>query len=192
MRQALSKLRGAPPPPHLVMHHRVKLLGPPRSRFCSELGRVPPKRSSVPQNKNSLSLSLSLPLDALRVSQVVLEFDHYCVFMRRSVARETYGAFLATVLTSCVACLALTAALALRAAASPNRQGIAAYALAAYFGFFALSWLQLLATHVIMAARGLTTHELMQLHYGRIPFATFFKPASRLSLSRLSLSRVPL
>jgi len=81
------------------------------------------------------------------------------------VARGNYGAFVGVAGCSFAAAAALCGAAALNAAAAHRAATSAAVdvAVAAYFGFFAAVWGQLLCLHAYLAARRLTTADLLAL-----------------------------
>lgn len=81
------------------------------------------------------------------------------------MARGNYGAFLGVACGSFAAAAALCGAAALNAAAAHREATSAALdvLVAVYFGFFALLWGQLLLLHAYLAARRLTTADLLAL-----------------------------
>ncbi|KAH8066542.1 hypothetical protein JL722_989 [Aureococcus anophagefferens] len=119
----------------VVLHHRAKVAGPPRSKFDAS------------------------------TRGVVLDFDHYCVFLRRPVGRGNYGAFLGVVAFAFVACAALVAAGGLAAAEKHADRESATWdvLVAVYFGCFALLWGQLLLLHAYLALRKVLTFEALAL-----------------------------
>ncbi|KAH8094242.1 hypothetical protein JL720_4235 [Aureococcus anophagefferens] len=117
----------------VVLHHRAKVAGPPRSKFDAS------------------------------TRGVVLDFDHYCVFLRRPVGRGNYGAFLGVVAFAFVACAALVAAGAAAAKHADRESATWDVLVAVYFGCFALLWGQLLLLHAYLALRKVLTFEALAL-----------------------------
>ena len=134
----------------VVLHHRAKLAGPPRSKFDAS------------------------------TRGVVLDFDHYCVFLRRPVGRGNYGAFLGVVAFAFVACAALVVAGSLAAAEKHADRESATWdvLVAVYFGCFALLWGQLLLLHAYLALRKVTTFEALALqgHHARAAYLDAVEP----------------
>ena len=144
--EALARDATAPASSPLILHHRAKVAGPLRSRWD-------------PQQR-----------------AVLLDFDHYCVFLRRPVARGNYGAFLGVVAAAFVSSTAIVVAACLAAAAKHGTRASAVVdeLVAVYFAFFVVFFGQLLALHLYLALRRLTTFELMAAkHHSRPSYLDF-------------------
>lgn len=94
-------------------------------------------------------------------------FDHYCTFLRNPVGMENYCAFAATVVLATTACTSLSLiSLSLMKIGSG---GVLVACVALWFGAFALAGLALCTVHLMLACRGWTTHELIQVVRSRTP-----------------------
>jgi len=116
--------------------HQVSAIGPERSKYCS-------------------------------ASRAILsEYDHYCVFLRRPVARENYGAFLGTIILAAATCVCVTL-LALSLFMVDETPTVTCALLGVYYAFSSCCFFILVSFHLYLNLVGLTGWEMIQL--GRTP-----------------------
>lgn len=97
----------------------------------------------------------------------ILVYDHYCSFLRKPVGQSNYAAFAWTVTLATITCSCLVAIALL-----PRREShedLLSVCVSAYFGTFVVSGLTLISIQLLLACRGLTMNEFIQIARGRTP-----------------------